>query len=119
MTRDEIDRMAEHLGVSVHAFWKRYDVFIDEGAGEPAIAAKNGAGCPLLGEERRCTVHPVKPQQCKSWPFWEEMVDDRDQWAKAKSYCPGLDAESGRLYQRKEILAIMRGDTATVENAVD
>jgi Fe-S-cluster containining protein len=98
----------------VRAFRAAYGVVLDED-GQAMLEAKDGAGCPLLTADRRCAVHPVKPMQCRTWPFWSEMVEDERAWAAAKAFCPGLDAPAGRRYTRPEILKILEEDTGTTD----
>ena len=107
--------MAAHLALDVAEFVARFDVRRDEGAEQLTIKTAEGQGCPLLQPDGGCSVHPVKPHQCRSWPFWDEMLDDAQRWSQARAFCPGLDAEGGRRYARLEILAIRDGDS-THEN---
>lgn len=37
-----------------------------------------------------CSIHPVKPAQCRIFPFWPELVESRREWRKAAHYCPGM-----------------------------
>ena len=99
--------MAAHLQLDVDDFQKRYAVAWDEHAQSWRIDATDGDGCPLL-DGNDCRVHPVKPSQCRSFPFWSELLDDRDAWAEAKEYCPGMDAPDGRLFTAREIRKIRR-----------
>lgn len=112
MTRAELRAIARHLGLEVAAFRARYGV-VEDADGDLMIEAANGKGCPLLDPAKGCSVHPVKPSQCRTWPFWQEMLDDRDEWEAGKRYCPGMDAASGRRYTRDEILAIAGGERGT------
>jgi uncharacterized protein len=32
----------------------------------------------------------VKPVQCRAFPYWPELVDDRKEWYKMAAYCPGI-----------------------------
>lgn len=52
--------------------------------------------CPFL-EEGRCGIHPAKPTQCRSFPFWPEFVEQTDNWEGLKDYCPGIG--KGELIQ--------------------
>jgi len=102
----ELEAMAAHLGMTAHRFSKQYGAEFDAGWQRWAINAMDGQGCPLLDKDRGCRVHPVKPKQCASFPFWPELLDDKEAWQDIKRYCPGLDAEEGRLYSEDEILQI-------------
>lgn len=113
MTREELSNIAAHLGLTPERFRRKFCVRLDGASGEPYIHVASARGCPLLTPERRCSVHPVKPKQCTTFPFWDEMVEDRTEWEGAKAFCPGLDAPEGRLYTHPEITAIRRGHRGT------
>lgn len=37
-----------------------------------------------------CSVHPAKPLQCQTFPFWPELVDNKREWLKTANWCPGI-----------------------------
>jgi len=45
--------------------------------------------CHFLREDG-CSIHTVKPVQCRIFPFWPELVDDKREWRKTARYCPGI-----------------------------
>jgi hypothetical protein len=47
------------------------------------------AQCHFL-REGGCSIHEVKPAQCRAFPFWPELVDDKREWKKTAAYCPGI-----------------------------
>ena len=102
ISTDEMAAMAAHLAIDVDAFQASYDVQWDKDARTWRIDALHGDGCPLL-DGNDCTVHPVKPAQCSSFPFWSELLDDRDAWEEAKTYCPGMEAPDGQLFTLRQI----------------
>ncbi len=56
---------------------------------------------PSGGEIARCSIHPVRPQQCRTWPFWPLNLKSRRNWRKAGRSCEGIG--EGRLYSAEEI----------------
>jgi len=40
--------------------------------------------------EKRCTIHPAKPTQCSAFPFWPELIENRENWNETAKYCPGI-----------------------------
>lgn len=60
--------------------------------------------CMFLNEDG-CRIYPVRPAQCRTFPFWPENVNDPTEWKRLKKMCPGLDR--GRIYTVDEILDIM------------
>jgi uncharacterized protein len=98
--------MAKHLDLDVRAFWLEFEVRHDSSSTQPVLVAKDGLGCPLLSKEKICRVHSVKPMQCRSFPFWPELLDTASAWEYARQDCPGMDAPEGRLYSADEIRKI-------------
>ena len=37
-----------------------------------------------------CSIHPVKPTQCRLYPYWPELVEDRQAWQEEAKSCPGI-----------------------------
>lgn len=86
--RDDIRAIAEHLGIGVAAFRSRY-VHADgtrlvDGLGERCVFLKDGP-------QAECSIYPVRPQKCRDWPFWPEILADPDLLAAAQRTCPGIE----------------------------
>ena len=52
--------------------------------------------CHFL-REGGCSIHAVKPVQCRIFPFWPELVESKREWKKTAAYCPGMG--KGKLVQ--------------------
>ncbi|MFQ5731672.1 MAG: YkgJ family cysteine cluster protein [Planctomycetaceae bacterium] len=50
----------------------------------------NGDCTFLDPKTRRCRIYPVRPRQCRTWPFWNSNLEDEDAWAEAGETCPGI-----------------------------
>ncbi len=55
--------------------------------------------------ENGCRVYPVRPVQCRTFPFWFKNLRSEAAWAATKKACPGIG--QGRHYPREEILAVL------------
>lgn len=62
--------------------------------------------CRFLGEEGGCTIYPVRPRQCASWPFWEENLRQPIWESSVLPTCPG--AGQGELHSAAEVERIAR-----------
>lgn len=40
-------------------------------------------------EKRGCQIYPVRPAQCRTWPFWRSNIDSPELWEKTQQVCPG------------------------------
>ncbi|MHC4762412.1 MAG: YkgJ family cysteine cluster protein [Planctomycetota bacterium] len=77
ITRPEVERLADYLKITVGV----------EG-------------------QRRCIIYPVRPNQCRTWPFWSENLSKPEVWNRAGVKCGGIN--QGRSYKYEEIEAIRK-----------
>jgi Fe-S-cluster containining protein len=44
----------------------------------------------LFLKDKSCSVYEARPAQCRTWPFWPEVMNAKA-WSKdVKSFCPGV-----------------------------
>jgi Fe-S-cluster containining protein len=118
----EIRRLAEYLKLSVKEVIEQYCRRID---GRLSFTEKRNQGnydCVFLKEEkierpgakgsdekvihtkRTCTIYPIRPLQCRTWPFWPELLSSKESWKRAGRGCPGMDV--GKRYSLDQIAEI-------------
>ena len=51
---------------------------------------------------RRCRIYPVRPTQCRTWPFWRSNLESPEAWKVTQKGCPG--AGQGPLVPLEEIV---------------
>lgn len=106
LAEEEPARLAAHLGMDVASFAARF--LRPLASGGWAIEVPEGsAGCPLLVGDL-CSVDEVKPGQCRAYPFWPELVDDRHAWRREKRNCEGLG--KGRVWPADEVRRMLALD---------
>jgi len=52
--------------------------------------------------ENGCAIYPVRPVQCRTWPFWFQNMRSLYAWKGVASRCPGIG--KGHLYSKEAIL---------------
>ena len=70
----ELPPIAEFLGISVDELIDRYTRLADDRKGL-VYADKPDGSCVFLDENNLCTINPVKPLQCASFPYDWEIPD--------------------------------------------
>ena len=123
---EEMHTMASKLGISPEHFQEKYARVETQGeefrwlelkeVPTPAVEQPDGTllqsgGLDCIFLDRKtvpgkaiCGVYDARPMQCKTWPFWEEIVEDEESWNEAASGvegCPGLG--KGKKYSADEI----------------
>lgn len=51
-----------------------------------------------------CGIYPVRPLQCRTFPFWFSNMRSEKRWRRVEKQCPGIG--TGLFYSREEILSI-------------
>ncbi len=93
LTEDDLTRAAKFTRVPRDEFEKKY---VYRTRHQLRFRKPRDRQCPFL-LENGCSIHPAKPTQCRTFPFWPELVEDRDEWKRAGHFCPGIG--KGNLIQ--------------------
>jgi Fe-S-cluster containining protein len=86
LSEDDIAKAAKFVGMRTDVFEEKY---IYRTANRRRFRKPPNKQCPFL-EGRGCSIHPSKPTQCRTFPFWPELVESRILWKSAARYCPGI-----------------------------
>ena len=87
VTDEDIRRIAEETGKSVGEVRLFHTRLI---AGRVSLTEYANGDCTFFdGATRGCTIYPVRPSQCRTWPFWTANVETPEAWEKTRRVCPG------------------------------
>lgn len=111
LNRREQLRLARHLGLPLREFLATYTQTDPDG--HVGLRFVNGR-CVLL-DGAACSVHEAKPTQCRTWPFWPELLRSRAAYDReVRSFCPG--SRAGPIVPgaaiRSQLLQIEAADAA-------
>jgi uncharacterized protein len=45
----------------------------------------------IFHQDNRCSIHPVKPTQCRLFPYWPEIIETQESWNATAQTCPGMN----------------------------
>jgi len=101
-TKEEIRRIAEFLGRPDGRLDKKH---LRRVGLHYSLTEKPDGDCIFLTRENGktgCSIYPVRPLQCRTWPFWNENLRSRESWESvARSKCPGMN--TGQHYTLVQI----------------
>lgn len=113
-TDAEADAIAAHLGITRIDLLRRYCQKMAGRWSLDEVWTEQGHDCVFLKRDPEtgragCSIYPVRPQQCRTWPFWPELLKSRRAYEQAARTCPGIAAGlegEGRLYPIEQIRII-------------
>ena len=111
LTKEDRRNMAQVLKLTTSAFTRKYcEKSVD---GMFYLKSDSEAEeCTFL-KNKKCEVYQARPMQCRTWPFWPEVMNAKAWNAEVKSFCPGVG--KGRLYEPAEIAAILEKQSRSEE----
>jgi len=99
VTPADIRQIADYLHMTEAATRAR---FVD--ARGDRLVDGLGGRCAFLedGRETSCKIYAVRPQKCRDWPYWEELIDDPQALREAARLCPGIELSDQPLYPKSD-----------------
>ncbi len=97
LTEKEAQKIADYLQKPVEEFYLWFTKKLDD---RLCLVDGDDENCVFI-ENSRCLIYPVRPQQCRDYPFWPEIISTIKRWEQEKSVCPGIG--KGKTYTKDEI----------------
>ncbi|CCF81799.1 hypothetical protein HBZS_122500 [Helicobacter bizzozeronii CCUG 35545] len=86
----ELKAISDFLNMPFETFTLRYVRQVGNAYSllEKRALLSSGHACVFLDEPtKRCTIYPVRPKQCQTFPFWECFKTNHE---KLLTLCPGV-----------------------------
>jgi len=99
ITQPEIEFVAEFLKLPVDEVRRQFLRRV--GKRTTVIEESCSKDCIFLDSEKRCKIYSVRPNQCRTWPFWASNLQSPHTWNEAAQSCPGINR--GKLFTMNEI----------------
>jgi len=107
VTREEMKLIADFLKITTAELRRKF--FKRVGLRTTIVENCSTRNCIFLKDEagrRTCMIYPVRPSQCRTWPFWSENLRNPDTWNETAQKCPGINR--GRFYSYEEIQKVKK-----------
>ena len=102
-TAEEEERMAAFLSSPLPEFRRRY---VTSRWRAPSLKERQNGDCIFYdASSDRCVLYPVRPLQCRLFPFWPSVLESREEWERTASECPGMNG--GEWHSPEEIAALL------------
>ncbi len=86
--KEDLEDAARYLGIPQSKFKKEFKLKKAEAYWEMEV--EEDLPCPFLTPQG-CGIHPAKPKQCRTYPFWKENLASKNDWQLTAGFCPGID----------------------------
>ncbi|MBN1489861.1 MAG: YkgJ family cysteine cluster protein [Phycisphaerae bacterium] len=104
LSREETTKIAAFLGIERDRFTREYTRRVGF---KVSLIEKRDLDCIFLKRAdglTSCKIHPVRPLQCRTWPFWTYNLRSAKVWAETAENCPGMNCGDVRDFATIEKL---------------
>lgn len=98
----DVTRLSHFFNLSPETFLRR---FCEKEGGETILKSHKGM-CVFL-KRNLCRAYPMRPFQCRTWPFWTANLKQAFWKGPLRERCPGIG--QGPFYSEEEIEQIRLG----------
>ncbi|NDD57942.1 MAG: YkgJ family cysteine cluster protein [Chlamydiae bacterium] len=97
---DEIIEMSQFLNLSVESFVRKFTRSI---YGRRALLEHPKTYDCVFLENNTCTLYNTRPKQCRTYPWWPELVASKEAWLEESGRCEGINHPDADLVSLEEI----------------
>lgn len=101
LTLSDRRRFAKHLKITTKKFTSNY---CENKNGVWHLREEKGKPDCMFLINKQCSVYEARPIQCRTWPFWPEVLNAKSWKKDVVSFCPGIG--KGKIYSADEIRKI-------------
>ncbi len=102
ISKEEALIFAQRMNISLEQFFKK---FVRSVHGKLSLIDNYRGDCIFMQEDGKCKYYFDRPTQCRTFPWWPEIITTEEVWNSNPYNCPGIGI--GRLYSEEEILKVL------------
>lgn len=89
----DVERLAKKIHIQREIFLSRYVKSYSKKPGFWLLRNTNSTQDCIFLRGSECSVNDAKPLQCRTYPFWPELMDPEAWKAEQSDMCEGIDHE--------------------------
>lgn len=101
LSKEETEAIASYLNLDIQDFIQQYTTKESKGISLKELENDNYKCIFLKGNH--CSIYPHRPKQCRTFPWWPQNLQSRENWEKLHSYCEGINSPEGQLFSCENI----------------
>ena len=91
LTEQELSAMAATLKIDEKTFKMRYVRNRDNRLALVEKKNENGGRDCIFLKDKKCEIYQARPQQCRTFPWWQENLNAPESWKLAALDCEGIN----------------------------
>jgi uncharacterized protein len=101
LSQKDLTKLCHWFNLDSKVFIKNFCRFVPFYDGSEVLCLREKINYDCIFWDNGCTVYDARPVQCRTYPFWNSIIQDRESWNREAEHCPGIN--HGRSYTTAEI----------------
>ncbi len=85
LTPEEGEKIARLLAMDLMEFKRKYMKKVWR---QYVFNMPYKGGCIFL-RDKKCTIYEARPEQCRTFPYWDELQASHENWKEIETFCQG------------------------------
>lgn len=102
LTEAEAEAMAKHLKMPLEDFAQKYMRRIGNRLALRETKRGKDYDCVFL-DGKQCTVYDLRPEQCRTYPWWPDNINTPEDWKQEAKRCEGINHPDAPLISLGDI----------------
>lgn len=91
VNEEEIQAIASFLNLTTEEFSRRYLRYVK---GKLSLLELPKTYDCIFLKDKKCQIYPVRPTQCRTFPWWPQNLKSEKEWRKTAHRCEGIHPEA-------------------------
>lgn len=101
LSKTDLILLKDFFHLSIKTFVEKYCRYADYYGGTTVLALQEKKNYDCILWKEGCSAYEARPVQCRTYPFWTWMTDDKESWEECAKDCPGMN--TGNLWNKEYI----------------
>lgn len=95
VSEQDIEKIADYLNLPINLFRRKY--LRQKNGRYSLIEIKSDEYNCVFLKDNKCSIYPVRPIQCRTYPWWQTNLSSKEAWEKAAKVCEGIQLDAPRV----------------------
>jgi Fe-S-cluster containining protein len=88
VSEEEIVAISKYLNLSIQEFSERFLHCVE---GRFSLLEHPKTYDCIFLKDKKCQIYPVRPKQCRTFPWWTQNLKSEKEWEEAALHCEGIN----------------------------
>lgn len=112
LSKSDLSRLALEFSLTPDQFISQYCRWTPSISDSEKLSLAEKPNLDCIFWDSGCSVYKSRPLQCRTYPFWPNIVNNKRAWERMSVHCPGIN--NGELHGSQEIEKILQSQETEI-----